>query len=61
MTAIYQIVDSEFATAEGVFNSMGGARYSARWHRAGTGIRIVYGAESVALATLEKLVHLGSD
>jgi RES domain-containing protein len=50
----WRITAAEYA--ESAFEGRGGLRRGARWHFAGT--RIVYTAESVALATLEILANL---
>lgn len=54
MITAYRIVKAEFA--EDAFSGEGSVLYAGRWHSAGT--RIVYTAETVALATLEILVHM---
>jgi RES domain-containing protein len=52
---LWRIADARFATLDG----MGGMFAAGRWHTRGH--RIVYTAESVAGATLEKVVHFEID
>ena len=54
MITAWRIVRSEYA--DEAFSGEGARLYAGRWHSAGR--RIVYTAESVALATLEILVHM---
>ncbi len=44
---------------DSAFSGLGGLYVSGRWHQRGN--KVVYTAESLALATLEILVHLESD
>jgi RES domain-containing protein len=50
----WRIVKAEYA--DDAFSGEGAVRFAGRWHSAGT--RIVYTAESLALATLEILVRM---
>lgn len=54
MITSWRIVGDEHA--EGAFSGAGAARFGARWNPAGT--KVVYTAQSAALAALELLVHL---
>jgi RES domain-containing protein len=50
----WRVVKAEYA--DDAFSGEGAVLYAGRWHSAGT--RIVYTAESIALATLEILVRM---
>ncbi|HYI10868.1 MAG TPA: RES family NAD+ phosphorylase [Thermoanaerobaculia bacterium] len=54
MLTAWRITKSEYAAD--AFSGDGAALYAGRWHS--EGIRIVYTAETISLATLEILVHL---
>ena len=54
MIEAWRIVKSEYA--DDAFSGEGAWLYAGRWHSEGT--RIVYTSDSVALATLEILVHM---
>ena len=54
MIEAWRIVKAEYA--DGAFSGDGAMLHAGRWHSEGT--RIVYTAESVALATLEILVNM---
>lgn len=54
MIEAWRIVKAEYA--DDAFSGEGAALYAGRWHSEGT--RIVYTAESIALATLEILVRM---
>lgn len=54
MIEAWRIVKAEYA--DDAFSGEGAALCAGRWHSEGT--RVVYTAESVALATLEILVHM---
>jgi RES domain-containing protein len=43
--------------AYGIFDTMGSALYSGRWHTRGS--RLIYAAQHISLAALEVLVHAG--
>ena len=51
---VWRLVGQPFA--ETAFDGEGAARYSGRWNS--RGVRVVYTADSLALATLELAVHL---
>ena len=57
MLNVYRIVQKPFAKS--AFTGAGSRQYPGRWNS--TGIPIVYTSGSVALATLEMLVHLNSE
>ncbi len=54
MIEAWRIVKAQYA--DDAFSGEGAVLYAGRWHSAGT--RVVYTAESVALATLEILVRM---
>ena len=54
MIEAWRIVKAEYA--DDAFSGEGAIHYAGRWHSAGT--RVVYVAESIALATLEILVRM---
>lgn len=54
---IYRIAPSEFGSPESAFSGKGSVGIQGRWNYVGH--RVVYGAESLALGVLEKLVHVG--
>ena len=56
MITAWRIARSAYAAE--AFTGNGAVSYAGRWHSEGT--RVVYTAESAALATLEVLVHLGT-
>jgi RES domain-containing protein len=51
---VWRLVSTAFATS--AFDGEGAARYTGRWNP--RGVRMVYTADSLALATLELSVHL---
>lgn len=54
----FRLEDASRPTVEQAFSGLGGLHASGRWHTQGH--RIVYLSESLALASLEKLVHAHS-
>lgn len=54
----FRLEDASRSTIEHAFNGIGGVYASGRWHTQGR--RIIYASESLALASLEKLVHAHS-
>jgi RES domain-containing protein len=54
----FRLEDASRSTVEQAFSGLGGLYASGRWHSQGR--RIVYLSESIALASLEKLVHAHS-
>lgn len=54
----FRLEDASRPTVEQAFSGLGGLYASGRWHTQGR--RIVYVSESLALASLEKLVHAHS-
>lgn len=54
MIEAWRMVKAEYA--DDAFSGDGAVLYAGRWHSEGT--RVVYTSESVALATLESLVHI---
>ena len=57
MPRLYRIVKARYASA--AFDGEGARRYGGRWNSRGQ--RATYMADSIALAALELLVHLGSE
>ena len=57
MPSVYRICKTKYATT--AFDGEGAFRFGGRWNRRGT--RMIYTAESLALAALEMLVHLDDD
>ena len=57
MIEAWRIVEARFA--ETAFDGEGARKYDGRWHT--KGLSVVYTAGSIALATLEMLVHLESE
>lgn len=55
---LYRLEDASRPTVEQAFAGLGGVYASGRWHTQGR--RIVYASASLALASLEKLVHAHS-
>lgn len=58
MISAWRIDKSNRAKSE-AFSGEGGVRASGRWNRLGT--RIVYTAQSLSLAALEKFIHMGDE
>lgn len=54
----FRLEDASRPTVEQAFSGLGGVYASGRWHTQGR--RIIYASESLALASLEKLVHAHS-
>ena len=57
MPLVYRICKTKYAIT--AFDGEGAYRFGGRWNRRGT--RVIYTAGSLALATLEMLVHLDDD
>ena len=57
MPLVYRICKTKYTTT--AFDGEGAYRFGGRWNRRGT--RMIYAAGSLALATLEMLVHLDDD
>ncbi len=55
---LFRLEDTSRPTVEQAFSGLGGLHASGRWHTEGR--RIIYVSESLALASLEKLVHAHS-
>lgn len=58
MTVIWRIDKAKWEKQKS-FSGDGASQYGGRWNHPGT--RVVYASESLSLAALEKLVHLGEE